>query len=171
MVEQPAGNGLIGLGNQSHCRTALLELIEDTSNDPLVFLMVPLMVLIIRIAILTLELFLITEVIGNVVVEEFQSLADLATALAFSTGQQQIVDCVNQLFVLAVDQVVSGFKLRCELIGLDLGSLAGRLSLLHRLRVRSFRHHRLCAIFVINTCRRSHRPAERSCRETRRADC
>ena len=132
VVEQPAGNGLIGLGNQSHCRTALLELIEDTSNDPLVFLMVPLMVLIIRIAILTLELFLITEVIGNVVIEEFQSLADLTAALAFSTGQQQIVDCVNQLFVLAVDQVVSGFKLRCELIGLDLGSLAGRLSLLHR---------------------------------------
>ena len=96
--------------------------------------------------------------IGNVVIEEFQSLTDLTAALAFSTGQQQIVDCVNQLFVLAVDQVVSGFKLRCELIGLDLGSLAGRLSLLHRFRVRSFRHHRLCAIFVINTCRRSHRP-------------
>ena len=123
MVDQPARNCLIGLGNQSHSGSSILKVIDNIRNCLPESLMIPMMVLIVGIAVLPLQSFLVAEVTGDVITQEFQCIRNLCTALTFTACQKQAVDGINQFMVFPVNQTVAGLQIRCPVIGFDPGRI------------------------------------------------
>ena len=75
--------------------------------------------IVVRIMVLLLQCFLVRKVLCNIIGKELCSILQGVPSVTRGAGVQQVVDCIEQLRVLGVDQLVTADQIRGKGIALS----------------------------------------------------
>ena len=119
MVDQHARLG-VDIAQALYRGAVGADVVRQRADPALIFHMERMMRFIMRIVVVKLQIFLIAEMLVDIIGKEFGGFADLVAPAASVACIQQIIDRVEQCAVFGVDQLIAGLQIRRDAILLNI---------------------------------------------------